>query len=107
MGWLKVKPVWGTIKPSTVTGYKVVVVPKSYYETCWDFLVLLPTGGEEEEDIVTVRQMCEIALNNGDNFSIYRMVTEESDDYHDLPVMWLGPDGDDPSWLTPPNAMFN
>jgi len=98
------KPVWGNVSPSEVIGYKVVVVPKNHYESCWDFLVLLPTGDEEAEDIVLVRDMCELALRVGDTYSIYRLSQEEEDEYTMMPVMWFYPGDSEPSWMTPPNS---
>jgi len=108
MGRIKVKPVWGDVKPTEVIGYKIVVCPKTYSETCWDFLILLPSGDEEVEDIATISQICEMALKVTDTFGIYRMVGEEQEEYAMMPVLWMGPKGDEePTWLVPPLELFH
>lgn len=100
-------PTWGDVAPRKVCGYRVVVVPKRYTEACWDFLVLIPSDGEEPEQLALVSQMCEAALNVGDTFSVYRISHGDDEDWNSFPVMWLGEFEDTPQWLVPPNAMMN
>lgn len=88
-------------------GYKVVVVPKAFSDTCWDFLVLIPSGDEEAEDLVLVSQMCEAALKVGDTFHVYRLSHGEEAEYQQMPVLWLGLYEDEPQWLTPPISEMN
>ena len=104
---IPVVPTWGNVAPQQVIGYRVVVVPKRYTETCWDFLILIPAGGEEPEDLVLVGQMCEAALEAGDTFNVYRISHSDEEELSHMPVMWLGETEDEPQWLTPPVAMMN
>ena len=103
---IKIKPVWGDISPEAVIGYKIVVCPKNHHESCWEFLVLIPAGDTEPEDLTLVSEMCEAAIRVGDTFCMYRLCQEDEEEYKSLPVMWFRPGEDEPSWLTPPLEMM-
>jgi len=104
---IPVVPAWGYIEPREVMGYRVVVEPKAYHESCWEFICLVPKGDPQQEHLVLVSQMCEAALNVGDRFSVYRLTHGDDEELANHPVMWLGEHEDKPQWLTPPVFMMN
>jgi hypothetical protein len=73
-----------TLEPTKLTeamGYRIVVSPASFDVSCWEFIVLMPPDGQEAENIVTVKELCDGFLDEEDMYSIYPFTHEDQVNY--------------------------
>lgn len=93
--------------PTEAIGYRIVVSPKSVYQSCWEFVVLV---SPEDKDIAPayVQELSEAVLSEGDEYSIYSLQFDENDDAKNLPVLSYVPGQPDSfEWLTVPRHFQN
>jgi hypothetical protein len=90
-------------------GYKIIVSPISFSIPCWEFVLLIPTGMEEQENILVVKEVLENLLDKGDHFSASPLTHEDEQRYKKgVPLMMF--DKEDPEtfeWIIPPMHMRN
>jgi hypothetical protein len=92
-------------------GYKIVVSPSSCFRTCWDFVLLLPLGSQEQENIVMIREICESILEMDDFYSVYPLTHDDEEDYKNgVSCAVMSFDPNDHSlfdWIVAPKHMVN
>lgn len=91
------------------TGYKVVVAPESWSLPCWEFMILLPPNGNQDEDVQVVDAICQNVLSEKDQFSVYTISEEDSNWVQEgKPVLCYDPDDEESfNWLKMPEHMLH
>ena len=101
-------PHFGHKPTKEARGFRILVSPSSKRLACWEFVLLLPLGLEEQENRLMAKDICEWALERGDQYSIFEVTMDDAEKSDEISIMGFDPDDKETFyWIKPPLHMMN